>query len=269
FTPTATGTRSGTLSVADNAAGSPQTASLSGTGTAPGVSLSPASVSFGSQAVNTTSAAQAVTLTNNGSSALTITSVSITGPNSGDFAQTNNCPLSPSTLAASPRCALHVTFTPTATGARSGTLSVADNAAGSPQTASLSGAGTAPGVSLSPTSVSFGNQQVKTGRASCRVRVTNNGSSAPTNTNVAITGANSGDFAQTNNWPLSPSTVASSACSRVNVRSTPTATGARSGTLSVADNAAGSPQTASLSGAGTAPGVSLSPTSVSFGNQQV
>src|SRR5205823_8279238 len=104
-------------------------------------SLSPTSVYFGSHPVNTTSAAQNVTLTNNGSSALTITSISITGTNSGDFAQTNNCPLSPSTLAASASCAISVTFRPTATGTRSGTLSVADNAAGSPQTASLTGTG--------------------------------------------------------------------------------------------------------------------------------
>src|SRR5207244_12157039 len=96
---------------------------------------------FCNQAVNTTGAPQTVTLTTSGSAALTISSISITGTNSGDFAQTNNCPLSPSTLAASTSCTINVTFTPTATGARSGTLSVADNAAGSPQTASLSGTG--------------------------------------------------------------------------------------------------------------------------------
>src|SRR5437879_2289138 len=229
FTPTATGARSGTLSVADNAAGSPQTASLSGAGTAPGVSLSPTSVSFGNQQVNTTSAAQTVTLTNNGSSALTIASISVTGTNSGDFAQTNNCPLSPSTLAASASCTVNVTFTPTATGTRSGTLSVADNAAGSPQTASLSGAGTAPGVSLSPTSVSFGNQQVNTTSAAQAVTLTNNCSSALTITSLSITSAPTRRSSDLNNCPLSPSTLAASASCTVNVTFTPTATGTRSG----------------------------------------
>src|SRR5205814_8789583 len=187
-------------------------------------------------------APQAVTLTNSGSSALTISSISITGTNSGDFAQTNNCPLSPSTLAASTSCTINVTFTPTATGARSGTLSVADNAAGSPQTASLSGTGTAPGVSLSPTSVSFGSHPVNTTSAAQTVTLTNNGNSALTIASISITGTNSGDFAQTNNCPLSPSTLAASASCAINVTFRPTAAGARSGTLSVADKAAGSPQ---------------------------
>src|SRR5205814_2255682 len=79
------------LAITDNASGSPQQVSVSGTGTAPGVQLSPISLNFGHQAVNTTGAPQTVTLTNSGSSALTISSISITGTNSGDFAQTNNC----------------------------------------------------------------------------------------------------------------------------------------------------------------------------------
>ena len=253
FTPSATGTRSSQLAITDNASGSPQQVSVSGTGTAPGVQLSPTSLNFGNQAVNTTGAPQAVTLTNSGSSALTISSISITGTNSGDFAQTNNCPLSPSTLAASTSCTINVTFTPTATGARSGTLSVADNAAGSPQTASLTGTGTAPSVSLSPASVSFGSQAVNTTSAAQAVTLTNSGGSALTISSISITGTNSGDFAQTNNCPLSPSTLAASTSCTINVTFTPTATGARSGTLSVADNAAGSPQTASLSGTGVIP----------------
>src|SRR5207302_1809782 len=134
----------------DNATGSPQTAGLTGTGTAPVVSLTPTSVPFGNQRINTTSAAQTVTLTNSGSAALTISGITITGTNAGDFGQTNNCPISPATLAANGSCTISVTFTPTATGSRSGTLSVSDNATGSPQTASLSGTGTAPVASLSP-----------------------------------------------------------------------------------------------------------------------
>src|SRR5207245_3819862 len=95
------GARSGTLSVTDNATGSPQTVNLAGTGTVPAVGLSPASVPFGNQQVSTSSAAQGVTLTNTGSAPLSITGIAITGANSGDFGQTNTCPLSPSTLAAS------------------------------------------------------------------------------------------------------------------------------------------------------------------------
>src|SRR5256885_16904400 len=86
-----------------------------------------------------------------------ITGVGFTGPNPGDFGQTNNCPLSPSTLAANGTCTINVTFSPTATGSRSATLTVTDNASNSPQTAGVSGTGIAP-PSLSPASLTFGNQ---------------------------------------------------------------------------------------------------------------
>src|SRR5262249_34977236 len=121
----------------------PHTASLSGTGAAavPVAGLSPTSLTFGSQTVGTTSAAQGLTLSNTGTAALAISGIAT----SGDFAQTNNCGTS---LAAGANCTINVTFTPTATGARTGTLSVTDNAAGSPQTASLSGTGAPAGPTI-------------------------------------------------------------------------------------------------------------------------
>src|SRR5205823_1443212 len=123
FRPAATGTRTGTLTVTDNASGSPQTASLSGTGVAPGATLSPTSLTFASQNVGTTSAPQAATLSNSGSAPLSISSIAITGADSGDFAQTNACTNS---HAPSLQCALPVSFRPAATGTRTGTLTVTD-----------------------------------------------------------------------------------------------------------------------------------------------
>src|SRR5439155_1278420 len=261
LSPSAACTRRGTLSVADKAAGTPHTASLSGTGTAPGASLSPTSVSSGSHPVNTTSAAQTVTLTNNGNSALTIASISITGTNSGDFAQTNNCPLSPSTLAASASCAISVTFRPTAAGTRSGTLSVSDNAAGSPQSVGLSGTGVAPASgSVSPTSLSFGDQRVNTSSTKA-VTLSSTGGSELSNISISITGANSNQFSQTNN--CGASLAAGSSCI-INVTFRPTTTGSMTATVTVADNASNSPQTVSLTGAGVQPVASVSPTSVLF-----
>src|SRR5437899_3085532 len=144
FTPTASGARTGTLSLADNAGGSPQIMTLSGNGTAPGVGLAPTSLGFGNQPLATTSTPMTVTLTNTGTAALTINSFAA----SGDFAATSTgasaCPTSPATLAAGANCTINVTFTPTASGARTGTLSLADNAGGSPQIMTLSGNGTAP-----------------------------------------------------------------------------------------------------------------------------
>ncbi|PYV24233.1 MAG: hypothetical protein DMG27_13410, partial [Acidobacteria bacterium] len=198
FTPTATGTRSATLTITDNAAGSPQTVSLSGTGTTSAVTLSPSSLAFGNQQVTTTSPAQNVTLTNSGTAPLTISSISLTGANTGDFNQTNNCPLSPSTLAVNGTCTLTVTFTPTTTGARSASVSVTDNAAGSPQTVSLSGTGTTSAVTLSPSSLAFGNQQVTTTSPAQNATLTNSGTAPLTISSISLTGANTGDFNQTN-----------------------------------------------------------------------
>ncbi|MCW2881554.1 MAG: coagulation factor 5/8 type domain protein, partial [Sphaerisporangium sp.] len=135
FTPTATGTRTGTLTVASSAPGGPVTASLTGSGTN-GVALaaSPGSLSFGARQGGTTSPAQAVTVTNSGTASATLSGVTTTG----DYAQTNTCG---SSLAAGASCTVNVTFTPTASGSRPGTVKVASNDVNSPLTVNLSGSG--------------------------------------------------------------------------------------------------------------------------------
>jgi hypothetical protein len=146
FTPSAGGSRKASVSISDNARGSPQTVGLSGTGVltaaaavAAVASLSPTSLAFGNQPVGTPSTAQSLTLSNTGSAALSITSVALTGTNASDFAQTNTCGGS---LAAGANCTIAVWFTPSVAGSEAASLSMADNASGSPQTVSLSGAGT-------------------------------------------------------------------------------------------------------------------------------
>ena len=109
-----------------------------GGNTAPAVSLSPASLTFAAQGVGTTSTAKAVTLSNTGNAALSITGVALSGTNPGDFVQTNTCG---SSVAAGANCAINVTFTPSATGTRTAAVGITDNATGSPQTISLSGTG--------------------------------------------------------------------------------------------------------------------------------
>ncbi|PYV26998.1 MAG: hypothetical protein DMG27_05145, partial [Acidobacteria bacterium] len=248
FTPTASGARSGAVTITDNASGSPQIANLTGAGIAPAVSLTPASVSFGNQQVGATSAAQAVTLTNTGTAALSITSIAVTGANSGDFAQTNTCPVSPATLAANGACTISVTFTPAASGARSGALTITDNASDSPEAVSLTGTGTAPGVSLAPASVSFGSQQVGSTSAAQAVTLSNTGAAPLSITSVGISGSNSGDFAQTNTCGTS---VAAGGNCTISVTFSPTATGPRNGNVTVTDNAGDSPQALPVTGVGT------------------
>ena len=104
----------------------------------PAVTLSGSSLTFASQTVGTTSAAQSVTLTNSGTGSLSITGISVSGTNSGDFGQTNTCG---SSVAAGANCSISVAFTPAASGSRSAAVNVSDNASGSPQAVSLTGTG--------------------------------------------------------------------------------------------------------------------------------
>ena len=115
----------------------------------PSAGFSPTSLSLGNQNVGTTSHPQALTLTNTGGLALTITTIQITGANSSDFGQTNNCP---SSLPPNGSCKISVTFAPAAAGNRSAAVSVTDNAAGSPQVAGLTGTGNLGDFSLTVTS---------------------------------------------------------------------------------------------------------------------
>jgi hypothetical protein len=261
FKPSASGSRAASLRITDNASGSPQTVSLSGTGTAPVDGLSPTSLAFGNQSVGTTSTTQTVTLSNTGNAPLSITSLALAGTNASDFAQANTCG---SSLAAGANCTISVRFTPSASGSRTASLSITDNASGSPQTVSLSGTGTAALVSLSPTSLPFGNQSVGTTSTTQTVTLSNTGNAALSITSLALAGTNASDFAQTNTCGRS---VAASANCTISVTFTPSASGSRAASLSISDNASGSPQTLSLSGTGTAALVSLSPTSLAFGNQ--
>src|ERR1017187_2949554 len=170
-------------------------------GLLPNVTLSPSSASFQNQTVNTTSAAQMVTITNSGPNALTIGSIAITGADPGDFGQTNNCPTSPTTIPVQGSCTINATFTPTAANLRTATVTITDNGAGSPQTVGLSGTGVAsqPAVNLNPSTITFPNQTVNTTSTAQSTTLTNNGPGILTITGIAITGSNPGDFAQTNN----------------------------------------------------------------------
>jgi len=136
FVPKSVGPGTGTVVVTDQFRS--QTVALSGTGVAPpGVSLSPASMAFGVTAVGSSSARQTVTLTNNGGLVLSVGSVTVTG----DFAVAAGSSNCGSVVAAGSSCTLQVVFAPTTGGPRNGTLTVTDNAAGSPQTISLTGTG--------------------------------------------------------------------------------------------------------------------------------
>jgi hypothetical protein len=242
FAPAARGARTADVVIADNAAPpNPQTVALAGTGTI--VKLVPTSLSFGAQLLGTTSAVKAVTITNVGTATLNFSSISLTGPNAGDFTITNTCG---SALGAAASCTISVTFHPSAIGPRSATVSIRDDGGGSPQLVSLSGTGTA--VKLVPTSVSFGNQKVGTTSAAKVVTMTNVGTTTLSISGISLTGTNAGDFSQTNTCG---STLAAGASCTISVTFHPLVTGVRSAVLSIGDNGGGSPQLVPLSGTGT------------------
>ena len=249
FSPGTIGAASGTLTLTDTAAGSPQTVSLSGTGGAP-VTLSASSLSFGTIVAGSTSAAKTVTLTNNQAVALTSINVTV----SGAFAvASNTCGTS---VAAGGKCTLGVTFSPMAIGAATGTLAFADSAVGSPQTVSLSGTGIAP-VTLSASTLSFSTTVAGNTAAAKTVTLTNNQAVALTSISVTV----SGPFAVASN--TCGTSIAAGARCTVGVTFSPVAVGAATGTLKFNDSAVGSPQTVSLSGTGSAP-LTFSASSINF-----
>jgi YetA-like protein len=117
----------------------------------PVANLSPSVLSFGNETMGVPSSPQNLTLQNTGATALTISSIAITGTNSGDFAETNTCPASSSsTLAAGSSCSISIVFTPSTTAGETAAVRVSDNAAGSPQSVSIGGIGTSSGSGGSP-----------------------------------------------------------------------------------------------------------------------
>lgn len=241
FSPGSAGLETGTLTMTDGTRSSPQAIALAGTGVnGPFLSPSPVRLNFDAIGVGNISSPQTTTLINSGNAALTLTGITIAGANSADYSQTNNCG---SSLAVGASCSVAVKFAPSAGGSRLASLSISDNATGSPQEISLVGIGAAPVASLSPTSLTFGPQALGTTSSPQTLILTNTGSAPLDITQIAA----SGDFAETN--ACSASLAAGSNC-QINVTFTPTLLGTRAGNITVTDNASGSPQTVAVSGAG-------------------
>ena len=234
-------------------------AQFEGVGSAPSptVSLTKDSLTFGTENIGVTFGPYFTILENTGDGSLTMANIATVG----DFAQTNTCGNS---VAAGQYCLIYVTFTPTAIGARAGTLTLTDNASNSPQVIPLSGTGIAAGASLSASSLTFGSQNVGVTSPPQGITLSNTGNASLTITNIATVG----DFAQSNTCDNHLN--AGQNCS-ISVSFTPTATGPRTGSITLTDNASNSPQVIALSGSGIgiAPAVSLSASSLTFTRQNV
>ena len=200
------------------------------------ISISPTTLGFGTVATGSSSAPQAVTVTNTGTASAPVGSIAT----SGDFSQANSCGTS---IAAGASCAVNVTFTPTAAGTRTGNLTL--TISGITNTVPLSGTGVAPGpiLNANPSSLTFAGTIVGSPSATQAVTVTNSGTTSATVSAVAA----SGDFSQTNNCIT---TLAVGASCTVTARFTPTTSGTRTGAITITSNANNSPTSIALSGTG-------------------
>jgi len=198
------------------------------------VTLAPSNIFMPNTVVGTMSASETATLTNNQSVALNISNIAI----SGDFLQTNNCT---SPIAAHASCVFTITFKPTATGIRSGTITITDGATNSPQVLNLGGTG----IGAATTSVTSHNfYQIAVGTtASFKLYLINNQTSA-----LSITGITAGgSYSQTNHC-VSP--LGAGQYCDITVTFAPTAVGLVSGVLTIRDDANNSPQSVTFSGTG-------------------
>ncbi len=203
--------------------------------------LNPTSLNFPSQAVDTTSAARSVGITNVNTGSATLDFNGITLSGSADFSiSSTTCG---ATLLPGRVCKVSITYAPTIIGTESATLNIADNAPGSPQTVPISGTSVAQ-ATVTPTSLSFPKTKVGTTSGAKNVTLRNN---LPT-TLSAI------NYKATSPFAVSTSTCGTTLASRasctVSVTFTPKVTGTSTGTLTITDSANNSPQTTSLTGTG-------------------
>jgi phospholipase C len=236
FKPTVVGPRTGTLTITDSDATSPQTVNLQGIGSEVSMtnSLFPG-IDFGTINLNA-QATQSVTYTNHGTSPISISGIYTVG----EYSQSNNCG---SSVAAGASCNISVTFAPTSSGVLLGNLWVSDNDPASPHTVRLSG--TSEGVLVNPLTLKFGKQRVNTASKPQLVTLQN---LAAVPMNVGTIGV-TGSFAQTNN--CGSSVLGNGECT-ISVTFTPTEAGGTQGKLTITDSN-DDPSTVSLSGTGVTP----------------
>jgi FG-GAP-like repeat/Abnormal spindle-like microcephaly-assoc'd, ASPM-SPD-2-Hydin len=238
FTPGAAGSRTAILDINDSAVGSPQPVTLTGFGATPTAVLSPSTLTYGVQLVDTASPFKSAILTNIGSATLTLSSITF----SGDFFEENKCG---SSLAPGANCTIKVRFRPTAGGTRTGVITVTDDAMGSPQTITLTGTGTV--VELSSTFVNFGSQAINTTSPPMTVTLTNVGFQALTISGISIGGGAAHGFAQTNN--CGASVTAGGSCT-FSITFSPTKKTVYQAALQIRDSGGASPQKITLFGIG-------------------
>ena len=231
FSPTAAGSATGSVSIVSNAPGSPLVIALSGSGTAsqPQLTISPASVTFGSVAVGST-VSQTVTLSNPGNAALTVTQAV---PSGTGFSMSGAS--MPMTINAGSSASFTAKFSPPAVGSDAGGISIVSNAPGSPATIALSGAGIEGQLGASPSSVNFGSVAVGS-NGSQTITLTNSGSAS-----VTISQATASGTGFSISGLSTPLALGAGLSTTFSVQFAPTTAGSASGSISIVSNGLNSP----------------------------
>jgi hypothetical protein len=264
FTPTNTALDTATLTIHDNTSAGDQIVSLSGTGALPIVKFTPTILAFGSVEIGSSSSLSD-TVENSGEVPLTITKIALSGTNTQYYTESDNCPRSPSTLAAGATCVATLVFKPTVSGALNSSLTITDNVTAGSSTLSLTGTGKYPTVSFTPTVLAFGN--VLVGSSSTLSDTVKNSGLVPLSiTKIALSGTNTQYYTESDNCPRSPSTLAAGATCVATLVFKPTVSGALNSTLTITDNTSTGSSALSLTAMGKYPTVSFTPNILAFGS---
>jgi hypothetical protein len=235
----------------------------------PSVEISPAALSLGTLQIGSPSAPQMIMVKSDGAEALDVNSIAITGggavsgASAGQFIETDTCQ-APAVLQPNKFCSISITFTPSAAGPQAATLTITDNAPGSPQSVQLSGAGVAPPppapmVSVTPNPTTFATTTQGTSSTAMSIAVTNSGNATLHISSLIIGGNNSADFISPASNCSGAALAANASCT-ISVTFAPLAAGQRSETVTLTDDAANSPQVILVQGNATA-AISLAPAS--------
>ena len=234
------------------------------------VGVTPSSKDFGSQRVNTTSTAQTFTITNHDSAPMHISTAALAGTNPDQFSQpTNTDTCSNRAILPNQSCTVAVAFMPTTTGAQTANLEITSDAPSSPTEIVLHGSGTQSVISASPSSASFGNENVNRTSPSQNFRITNNGT-ATLHIGLATLGGNDANqYVEATDGCSHVALNGGQSCT-VSLAFRPTSTGAQNdATLDISSDDQGGTFHIALSGSGVAPTVSPTPLTKSFASQPI
>jgi translation initiation factor 1 (eIF-1/SUI1) len=240
FKPTTAAAKTASLTIKSTAAGSPNTVALKGTGTSEPaatatLTLTPTSLDFGNQAVKAASAVQTITLKNDGKADLGKLAFTVDGTDKKDFELDKKSTTCKTTLATGAECKVGLIFKPTTAAAKSATLTVKSDAAGSPNTVALKGTGVVEqaAATLTPSSLDFGNQVLKQASAVKTVTLKNDGKAELGKLAFTVDGTDKKDFALDKKATTCKTTLAAGKDCTVGVIFTPTTAAAKSATLTI------------------------------------